>query len=306
MKDAAAVVRLAAIQEARRLPDSDFARVVRLEYSGSSWGKMKAGTWSGNAEKALAAVKRSLALATSGRAMQSEGEVVLFDHVQEAIDAVEIARGARDEHRLVVIAGHSGSGKSVTGRLLAERFGGEHIHAHPSWAGSYLRCLVEIGRGLGLPGEHRACGVAERAILDALAASPRLIVIDEANHFTRDGLNFLKTLINETRCAVVLCTLPSHLARLAAEHAEESRQLIRRAVAIVHIPPVTSEDVIALHRVLAPEVELGSSTLALASLANKHHRLDTVARVLAHADAADAEDLPRAIQRVERMIKIAA
>jgi energy-coupling factor transporter ATP-binding protein EcfA2 len=297
------VLDLAALQREMSLPDGDFARVVRFEYSGSSWGKIKNGTFSGNAAKALGAVSRSLASAKTGGMVETEDGVVILPHVRDAIDAVTIARTATDEHRMVLIVGHSGGGKSCTARMLASRFSGRYMHAHPSWARSYMQCLTEMARGLGLSSDYRSAGEAERRILDNLGRSPSLVVIDEANHFSRDAINFLKTILNETRCCLVLCTLPNHLARMNAEHAEESRQLLRRSVAIIHIPPVSSADVAALHCSLAPEVSLNGYAPALASAANRHHRLDTVVRILQEANPADEQDVPRAVERVERQIR---
>lgn len=306
LKNSPAVRELAELQAARGLPDNDFARAVKLDYSGSTWGKIKAGTHAGNCENALAAVTRTLVSArvTAGIVdVDEDGAVVILPHMRDAADAVQLARTSQDEHRLVLIVGQSGSGKSVTARTLERRYGGTYVHAHPSWARSYMHCLAELSRQLGLGSEWRGAGDAERGILDSLARSPRLIIIDEANHFSRDAINFLKTILNETRCALVLCTLPNHLARLTAEHAEESRQLIRRAVAIVHIPAVSSADVMALQLGLYPNIHLNGSAPAVASCSNRLHRMDTVRRIFDDCAPGDMEDLPRAIQRVERMIQ---
>jgi len=299
----AAVLELAEIQASLGLPDGDFARSVKFAYSGSSWGKIKAGTWSGNDAKALRAVKVSLAGYRTGGQVEVRRGVVVFPHVAAALDAVALARVARDEHKLVLVCGDSGSGKSVTARLLGEEYGGHYLHAHPSWAGSYLRSLIGLGRALGISTEFRSTGAAELGVLGALEQSPALLVIDEANHFSREFVNFLKTILNETRCALVLFTLPGHLARLSAVHAEESRQLLRRAVAIIHIPPVSSADVMALHAGLYPELVLGHAAPALASAANRLHRLDTVRRIFEEAEPSDGEDLPRAAERVERTLR---
>jgi len=143
-------------------------------------------------------------------------------------------------------------------------------------------------------------------VLDALARSPQLLVVDEANHFSRELVNFLKTILNETRCAILLCTLPGHLARMSAVHSEESRQLLRRAVAIVHVPPVSSADVMALHAGLYADLVLGSAAPAVASAANRLHRLDTVVRIFEEAEPGEADDVPRAAERVERAMRAVA
>lgn len=303
LKDTPAVLELAEIQATLGLPDGDFSRTVKFAYSGSSWGKIKSGTFSGNPEKALRAVKAALNAYRVGGDIEVLRGHVVFPHIRQAIEAVTVARTATDEHKLVIVCGDSCAGKSVTARILGEEFGGHYMHAHPSWQGSYLRSLIGLARALGLSTEFRSTGAAEMAVLAALEQSPALLVIDEANHFSREFVNFLKTILNETRCCLALFTLPGHLGRLSAMHAEESRQLLRRAVAIIHIPPVSSADVMAMHSGLYADLHLGHAAPSLASAANRLHRLDTVRRIFEEAEPSDAEDLPRAIERVERSLK---
>ena len=300
------VLELAEVQAALGLPDGDFSRTVTLAYSGSSWGKIKNGTFSGNAEKALRAVKLALAGYRSGGEVEVRGGVVMLPHVRQALDAVAVCRVSADEHKLVIVCGDTGSGKSVTARMLSLEYGGHYLHAHPSWAASYLRSLIGLAKAIGMSGDFRSTGAAETGVLEALAASPALLVVDEANHFSRELVNFLKTVLNETRCAIVLCTLPGHLARMSAVHSEESRQLLRRAVAVVHIPAISSADVMAIHAGLYADVTLGQAAPALASCANRLHRLDTVVRIFAECDPGETDDLPRAAERVERALRAVA
>lgn len=304
------VLDLAALQRERSQPDADFVRGCNLPFAGSTWGKIKAGTHAGNPAKALRLAAEALARARTGGAVETaddreSGRVVILQHMREALDAAAIARTASDEHRLVVIVGASGHGKSVTARHLAREMGGAYFHARPSWGRSYMQMLRDFAGGVGLSATFAGAGQAEASICAALATAPRLLVIDEANHFHRDGLNFLKTVLNETACVVVICTLPNHLARCNAEHNEETRQLIRRAVAVVRIPPVSSETVLAIHCGLYPEVRVNGHAPACASAANRHHGLDTVRRVLEEAAPGDEDDLPRAIERVDHSIRAA-
>jgi len=290
------------IQESLGLPDGDFARTVKLGYSGSSWGKMKSGTFSGNAEKALRVLRQALAVYRSGGAVEVKNGIVVLPHVQAALDAVQVSRVASDEHRLVVVSGDPGSGKSETARLINAECGGIYMHARPSWAGSYLRSLEDIARALGLAGDMRSTGQAEAAVISALGRSPTLLVIDEANHFSRELINMLKAVINETRCSIVLLTIPGHLARMSATHSEESRQLLRRAVAIIHIPPVSTGDILAIAAGLYPDVAIGTSAPAVAAAANRLHRMDTVRRIFDEADQGE-EDLRHASERVEKSLR---
>jgi len=304
LKDYPPVLALARIQKQRGTPDRDFAFTIRFEFSGSSWGKIKAGTFNGNIGKAITAVKRALAFAQSGRVIESDGDVVVFDYIADAVASMEIARASRDEHKLTLVVGASGSGKSATLNYLHHKFGGDLLNAHPDWSHSYMAELTGWAEGIGLTANFRTVREAQRAILDNLKSRPRSILVDEANYFSRDGLNFVKAICNETECPIALGTLPNDLRRLNAEHNYETRQVIRRAVAIIAIPPVDSATVSALHLSHFPQLTLNGYAPQVASLANKYHRIDTVMRVFAETDPEDPQDIPSAIQRVERSIKV--
>lgn len=303
LKETSTILELTEIQKTLGLPDADFVRTLKLAYSGSSWGKLKSGTFSGNEAKALREAKRALAAYRTGGPVTVRQGDVIFDHIEAALDAVAVARTARDEHKLVIVSGTWGAGKSTTAKHLADTYGGHCFHARPSWTGSYLRALIGIAEAVGLGSDFRSVGDAETRVLGALQASPALLIIDEANHFSRDSLNFLKTVLNETRCCIVLLTLPGHLARIAATHSEETRQLLRRAVSIVHIGAISSAEVMAIHAGLYPEVTLGHAAPSIAACANRHYRIDTVRRIFDETDPGDPEDLPRAVERVERAVK---
>ena len=300
----APVLQLAHLQKLRNLPDADFARVVKFDYSGSVWAKIKAGKHNGQVGKAVTAVKRALSLAQTGRVIEADGDIVIFDHVLDAEAAVQLALAARDEHRIALVVGPSGSGKSKTLEFLHRKYGGDFLNGHPDWSHSYMSVVEDFADGIGLAAQFRSARTAQRAILADLKARPRLICVDEANYFNRDGLNLIKAIANETRCALALGTLPDDLRRLNAEHNHETRQVIRRAVAIIPIPQVDSSMVSALHCARYPKLVLNSHGPGVASLANKYHRIDTVVRVFEETDPEDASDLLLAMQRVERAIKV--
>lgn len=165
---------------------------------------------------------------------------------------------------------------------------------------SYLHALTSIGAGLGLAASWYSAGAAERDILQSLQAAPRLIIIDEANHFNRATLNFLKTVLNLTRCGLVLLTLPHHMARMSSDSREEFPQLLRRSIAIIHIPSITGEEVAAIRRGLYPQVDLPNAA-PLCALANQFHNLDTVRRVLDEIDAGQTPEA--AVKAVRRQIQ---
>ncbi len=303
LKTAPAVLELAAIQASLGLPDGDFALSVKLSFSGSSWGKIKCGTFSGNLSKALRAVKIALANHRNGGPVTVKNGKVIFDYITATRDAVTVAKVATDEHKLVLVSGGWGSGKSTLAQIIHAEFGGIYMHAKPSWEKSYYRSLIDIADAIGIAQKFHSEGEAESVILAFLKASPCLLLIDEGNHFSRKLIDFWKTVLNETACALNHYTLPGHLAKMAAIHSEQTRQYLRRAVAIIHIGKVSTAEVINIHSGLYPDLVLGHAAPAIAACANRHYSMDTVIRIFEEADPADAEDLPRAIERVERDIK---
>jgi len=298
------VVDLIRLQHQRGLSDADFARSIKLAYSGSVWGKIKNGKFNGSVPRGVRAVEQAVKYISEGHALEAAGDVVVFDHIADADAAVLLAKHSEDEHRIVMIAGASGSGKSQTLKFLNGKYGGDMLHAHPSWASSYMSCVTEFAAGIGLTDEFRSARKAEHAIVRDLAERPRLVCVDEANYFNRDGLNLLKTIANETRSFLAIATLPNDLRRLNATHNHETRQVIRRVISIISLPLIDSEMVLAVQGRLFPKVALGSYAPQIVALANKYHRLDTVVRVFEETDMENPDDLLYALERVERAIKV--
>ena len=304
LKDFAPVVELVKIQHARGLSDADFARVIKFAYTGSVWGKIRNGTHNGRVSKAVTAVRSALANLQASEALTAEGGIIKFDHVKDALAACEIAKASPDEHRLVIVAGVSGSGKTRTLKFLHDKFGGDYLNAETDWAHSFMSCVIDFAAGIGLTDEFKRIRKARAAIMADLKARPRLICIDEANYFCPDGLNLIKAICNSTQCWVAIGTLPNDLRRLNSVHNHETRQVIRRAVAIIALPMVDSDMVLALHKEKWPHVQLCDQLNNIVNAANKYHRLDTVVRIFEDVDPDVSGDIALAIKRVEKAIKV--
>jgi hypothetical protein len=297
---------LAEIQAGLGLKDIPFANSLRLGIHGANWGKILAGTYTGSFTKALLKLDLALDAYQHPGSGETEEGIVILSHVREVLDAFDIARASDDEHRLVVLAGPRGSGKSRTIALPHHRYGGVLMEALPSWSGSYFDFLIQFAAGLGsgVTG-HRTKGSFESAIISDLSANPRPIFIDEFNYFSPAGINFLKAILNRTRCPLVTATVPVFLSRMAADTrtAQESAQLLRRAVAIIHIPAVTEREVVQLQTALFPDLTISAqSAIEIAACANRNNRMDSVFSIL--DDAEGPEDIPKAIARHERGRKI--
>ena len=299
------VAALAAIQRDLGLKDLPFATQLRLGIHGANWGKILAGTYDGSHSKALTKLQVALDAWLHPSGGDTEEGIVILRHVREALDAVEIALAADDEHRLIVLAGLRGSGKSRTISLVHAKHGGYSMEALPSWSGSYLNFLNKFAAGIGVD-PSRNGGEAETAILTALGAMTHpVICVDEFNYFSPAGINFLKSILNQTTAVLVVGTIPHYLARMAyqTKTAQESAQLLRRAVCIIHIPAVTERDVCQIQQALFPDLSIDSAQAhAVAAAANRQSRLDSVCSILADADAPD--DIPASILRHERGLKV--
>lgn len=290
-------------QEETQLKDIDFVRRYNFAYSASTWAKIKRGSFSGSCTKALAAIEEALyktAQPSADFEPRAEGKVCLLPHILAADAATELGRCTADEHRLIIITGEPGSGKSTTARYLTNKYNATQIDARPSWSKSYLTCLTQIAAALGATQDYYSASHAENAIIKNLSTSPRLLIIDEANHFCPSALNFLKTLLNETKCVLCLLTLPNHLQKISAQHQEESRQLLRRAIEIIRIPNISTGDVEALISTLYPHLK-GCDPVGIANLANRYAYIDTAIRILDEMDS--PAELPLVLLTTQNKLK---
>lgn len=305
LKNHPVTARLAAIQASLGLKDIPFSNTLRLGIHGANWGKILAGTYTGSFSKALTKLEIALDAYDHPGTGETEEGIVILSHVREALDAFEIAAAADDEHQLVILAGPRGSGKTRTISLVHSRHGGSSLEALPSWSGSYYDFLKQFSDGLGIDTSLcRSKGAVEIAILSDLNANPRPIFTDEFNYFSPDGINFVKAILNRTKCPVMLASVPHFLSRMAADTrtAQESSQLIRRAVAVIHIPAVTEREVVQMQTALFPDLPLSADAArAIATSANRHCRLDSVYAIL--DDTESPADTSKAIARHERSKK---
>lgn len=297
------VAELAKLQVSYGLPDEAFAKQVRLGYTGSTWGKIKAGTFDGNTEKALRAVRQALSAAREGLD-PSEGRFVIFQHVKALLMSLKLARQELGPDRLVILAADMGMGKTEIAKYLERYEGAVRIDGRPSWSNSYMATLRDFADALGLGEEFRGVATLERAIEKELKLNPRLIVVDEANEFTGQGLDFIKYLLNRTRTVVVLLTLPEDYARWTATNRQKSRQLVRRSIVILRPSAVSPQDVASLQQAGWPELYLSPKALPkIAAAANRFAGLNLVARVLEDMDPAADDDAEDALERVLTMLE---
>ncbi len=300
LKNHPVVQHLRQIQTELSLGDSKFKELIRFKIHAANWGKIIAGTYQGNFTNALVDFEVCLdAYENQGLGELEEGIVVL-DHVRQTLDAVDIANAAEDEHRLVILCGVRGAGKTRTQQLVHAKHPGYITSARPSWSKSYLNFLNQLAATPGINlSESRSAGEAEGRLLKYMQETPRkTLCLGEFNYFSSDALGFVKTALNETQWTICADTIPFHLNRMASDRstAQESAQLLRRAT-IIRIGTVTIRDVESIRKALFPHLDLTGHVTEIATTANQLSRIDTVCEILGDCNPGDPKDVPKAIGR---------
>lgn len=167
-------------------------------------------------------------------------------HVNSARLAIMDALKEKGNNRLVIIGGASGMGKSTLLRLLMKRWPNISILAEandiwmssqPTMLADLLTAVNPIERG-ALSGGETGLGAAEvvipyttgarkQKLFKALEKRKIILWIDEGHHMGVQGLNLVKSLINQTPIVVVVLTIPTLFRRLETAAYEEARQLTK-------------------------------------------------------------------------------
>lgn len=303
------------IQEDSGLADGKFAS-QHLTVHGSTWLRIKDGTYGADPSAALLKLEGNLRMLRIEQAQSSKltggGTFHRLTHQQEAINAVTTAKlkPAHDPDRLVVYLAETGGGKSALGRQLKLMHDGVLVEARESWRDSYFAALSSIALAAGVPEDELNAGKyrAECALLKKLKTNRRVLIIDEGEYFGPRTINLVKLLLNQTESVVVVLAIPAMFQRWQLRSWEESKQLNRRAHAVVNASLVLPDDVklfLAAHCTLGARA--GEVCAMIAKAANEFGRYDTVTRIMAELtevislDAITPEEVKQAICTVRKM-----
>ena len=154
-----------------------------------------------------------------------------LEHVTRTRLSVTECMQERGNDRFITIEGPTGSGKTESLNFIEERWPNVviRVEANESWSvgNNPLRAMV-VGllqvadRSVDTPRNMVDC-IAK--LLGILNARKRILLIDEGHHIGAQGLNFLKTIINQTPTVIVLAAIPVLFSRLERKAYEECRQL---------------------------------------------------------------------------------
>lgn len=238
----ATVKRLVELQGS--LSDSQFAK-LHLSCSGSSWGRIKAGAYhAANGEHMLEKLTADLAgLEKKAATRGAASEIVKTTLIEQGLRAVRRAFG-EERDRLVVVLAPTGGGKSTLARAMREGLTGVvTVEASETWRTSYLAACHAMLRALGVADLPAGTRAAERRLIESLATSPKLIVVDEGHYFGPATVNLMKAILNQTSSTVVLLAIPQLWARTKRAAWEEAEQLRSRTCALVEVRELTAGEV---------------------------------------------------------------
>lgn len=183
-------------------------------------------------------------------ALQSE---TASDPIYDDLPSVKaLFAGARSvfteqgNNRVVIVLGEPGTGKTVASRLLAGKFGKKIVlvEADETWKRESLTPMLSgVAAALGLVppvGESRIL----RAVIECLNNRPVCLVFDEAHHCGPRALNIVKSLINQTRCQIVLLAKPDLWTRLTRSAYSEAQQIVQNRLSeIINLAAPKAQDV---------------------------------------------------------------
>ena len=240
-----------ALEEHRQrlgLNDTQFARKLRV--SPATWSTMRGGTYGAEDKQPmldmLAAALAQLQDQAESRGSDGRRHVIVDTaDLKAALAAVRRAAG-QPRNRLIVYLAHTGGGKTTLATRLHESYLGSAIivEGTETWRDSYFAALKATAKALGIGGDLNNARDTETAVLENLALSPRILIVDEAHHGGRGALNLLKLIINrcpETR--VVVLAIPTLWDRMQQAAAPEAAQLRSRTCAKILLKEVSKSDV---------------------------------------------------------------
>lgn len=158
----------------------------------------------------------------------------IFDDLfpaKEASRAWVRLMGQHGLQRWVHLEGDTGSGKTFALRALKEKIGGAAyvVEAHEGW-NRFRTGIKLMAEALSVrPGQgdlpQSAGDWLELVIKKLNERGRRVILIDEAHHFSGEMLNALKALITRTDCVFITAGMDTLWSKLTSANALEARQL---------------------------------------------------------------------------------
>jgi hypothetical protein len=157
---------------------------------------------------------------------------------EAAMDALALASG---EGRLGLVFGRAGRGKTRTAQWWAAREDAVYLRVATVW--SELDFLVALCHELGVLAPPRRRGACYAAVVDALSAAQRTVILDEIEKMSSRWLDIVRDVSDVTACPVVLVGEEE-----LASSVRNNRRVWSRIYQQVEYGPITAADVVLYAR----------------------------------------------------------
>lgn len=179
-----------------------------------------------------------------------------FVRTRTAKQVFEICRLAHLDNELGVVTGDPGLGKTVAVKQYAKQQKNVVlIEAHLGYTARTL--FQELHKKVGYDGNVANINKLVADVIDKLAGSDRLIIIDEAEYLPYKALELIRRVHDKAKIGVVLCGLDRLISNIRGKKGEYA-QLYSRVGAYRKLEEPTLEDV----KKILETVEITNPTLA--------------------------------------------
>lgn len=331
-KQRSVITEIAEWQESVGLTDKEFCRGSGDMISPTTWSRLRRGIYPGSIPTMMDIVSKHAKTrreSIEGDTRRHRSKVFhqfpIYDQLRDAVREVLTLADLGEEDKLVWYTAPSGWSKTTYGRKLQEEFGGWMITARESWKKSYFSALRSMCETIGVrppskksedkeststPGEWRTAPDAESALLEHLKRKPGLFILNEVEDFGPPILNLIKSILNETGCAVLVLCVPEFFERITTRNTAWAKQLVRRTEAVLTPPAITGKmvETFLLER-WTITLALAAGAKEIAKEANTFGGFDFVTRInnhlaLHHAGrtAPDLDDIHEAIAHYRHFV----